>query len=638
MLKKITFRWIAITLVLTFAILKLYPTIQYYNLEEKERANLSVDNPLKYKELKSRAINLGLDLQGGMHVVLEVDMDTLALNVADKQSEELREFIQDCADISSKEEASFFDILEEKAQENSFRLIRYYHKLGTTSDDASVIEELRNRGDQAVGSALEIIRNRVDEFGVSEPVIQRSGHNRIIVELAGVKDPERARNLIRSTALLEFNLVRTSEEFGSIAELIDKKLLEVTDKNSGLENNNSKNSPDQNTVNDSTDVFSQSDDIFSQALVGETDSAEEFTTPDEVLMTNPFSGYLQPTPGGVAVIESEVNKVKQILSMESVKNIMPRQSKFVWSAKTLEIPTEVSTVNLRNLYLVKSTPWLTGGVVDNAIPNFGTSGTENSGQAVVNLSMNTEGARIWSRTTGANIGRNVAIVLDGKVYMAPVIRDRIPGGQTQISGLDDIAEAKDISNVLQAGSLPAPVHIVEERTVGPSLGRDSIDSGIKALAYGFGIIIIFMILIYTGFGILANIAVLLNIGLIIGLLSSLGATLTLPGIAGLILTIGMAVDANVIIFERVREELDAGKTAMAAISSGYERAFITILDANVTTLIAASVLWGIGTGPIKGFAITLSIGILCSMFTSIFVTRTILMLLGSKKPLTKLYI
>ena len=222
--------------------------------------------------------------------------------------------------------------------------------------------------------------------------------------------------------------------------------------------------------------------------------------------------------------------------------------------------------------------------------------------------------------------------------MAPVIRDRIPGGQTQISGLDNIAEAKDISNVLQAGSLPAPVHIIEERTVGPSLGSDSINSGLNALALGFGMIIIFMIVIYTGFGILANIAVLLNLGLIIGLLSSLGATLTLPGIAGLILTIGMAVDANVIIFERIREELDHGKTAMAAIESGYERAFVTILDANITTLIAASVLWGIGTGPIKGFAITLSIGILCSMFTSIFVTKTILMSIGAKKTFKKLYI
>ncbi len=632
MFNNLTFRWILISALLAFASFKLYPTLKFYNLSDEEKIKLKTEEPEVYKELEDLSINLGLDLQGGMHVVLEVDMDTLALNVSDSQSEELREIIQDCAKISGDEEKSFFDVLEDEANDRDFRLIRHYHKLGTTSDNASVVDELRNRGDQAVGSALEIIRNRVDEFGVSEPVIQRSGHNRIIVELAGVKDTERARNLIRSTALLEFNLVRTNEEVGEAIQAIDEFLIE---------NMPTEEAPTELEISepsDSADVFSQPKDIFADALDEELNSEESLLTPKEVLKTNPLSGYLRPIGGTVAVVESEVEKVKEILNREDVKKNIPRHSKFVWSAKVLDVPTELSTVQLRSLYLVKSNPWLTGGVVENALPNFGSAGSDNSGQAVVNLSMNSEGARIWSRSTGANIGRNVAIILDGKIFMAPVIRDRIPGGRTQISGLDDINEAKDISNVLQAGALPAPVHIIEERTVGPSLGSDSINSGLKALAYGFILIIILMIFIYSGFGMLANLAVILNVGLIIGLLSSLGATLTLPGIAGLILTIGMAVDANVIIFERIREELDSGKTAMSSIDAGYQRAFITILDANITTFIAAFVLWGIGTGPIKGFAITLSIGILCSMFTSIFITRTILMFLGSKKPLTKLYI
>ena len=633
MFNNLTFRWITIIAMLAFASFKLYPTIKFYSLSKEEKTKLLAEEPEVYKELENLSIKLGLDLQGGMHVVLEVDMDTLALNVADSQSEELRALIHDCAKIAADDESSFFEVLEDESMDRDFRLIRYYHKLGTTSDNASVVDELRNRGDQAVGSALEIIRNRVDEFGVAEPVIQRSGHNRIIVELAGVKDTDRARNLIRSTALLEFNLVRTSEEFSTIIQSIDEILLE----NAPNEVEETEKEP-ETTEADSTDIFSQPKDIFSEAVSEEVDPLENFSTSDEILKTNPFSGYLQPTPGGIAIVESEVGKVKEILNREDVKKIIPRQSKFVWSAKILDLPTELSSIKLRSLYLLKSDPWLTGGVVENALPNFGSTGSDNSGQAVVNLSMNSEGARIWSRSTGANIGRNVAIVLDGKVYMAPVIRDRIPGGRTQISGLDDINEAKDISNVLQAGALPAPVHIIEERTVGPSLGSDSIKSGLNALAYGFILIILFMILIYTGFGVLANIAVILNVGLIIGFLSSFGATLTLPGIAGLILTIGMAVDANVIIFERIREELDSGKTVMASIDAGYQRALITILDANITTLIAAFVLWGIGTGPIKGFAITLSIGILCSMFTSIFITRTILMFLGSKKPLTKLYI
>ena len=633
MFRNLTFRWIAIITVLLFAFVKLYPTVKFYNLTEQEKSTLSEKNSEEYNSLEDQTINLGLDLLGGMHVVLEVDMDTLALNVADNQSVELRDFVQECAEIAAEDESSFFDVLEQLAIDKDFKLIRYYHKLGTTSDNASVVAELRNRGDRAVGSALEIIRNRVDQFGVSEPVIQRSGNSRIIVELAGVKDPERARKLIRSTALLEFNLVRTGEEFSTLIQSIDKHLLE----NSSIDDEENTEFEEEIIKSDSTDIFSTADDIFSQAST-DSDQLDNFSTSTEVLKTNPFSGYLQPTPGGIAIVESEVAKVKALLADEGVQKRIPRQSKFVWAAKPLNIPTDVSSIQLRSLYLVKSDPWLTGGVVENAIPNFGTAGSENSGQAIINLSMNSEGARIWSRSTGANIGRNVAIVLDGKVYMAPVIRDRIPGGQTQISGLDDIVEAIDIANVLQAGSLPAPVHIIEERTVGPSLGSDSIASGLKALAYGFIFIIIFMIMIYSGFGFLANIAVLLNVGLIIGTLTSLGATLTLPGIAGLILTIGMAVDANVIIFERIREELDSGKTAMSAIEAGYERAFITILDANITTLIAASVLWGIGTGPIKGFAITLSIGILCSMFTSIFVTRTIIMTLGSKKTLTKLYI
>ena len=637
MFKNITFRWITIVLVLSFSLFRLYPTLVFHNLSEEEKKQLSETKTQEYEELQDLAINLGLDLQGGMHVVLEVDMDTLALNLADKQSDELRSFVQKCAKISFQNQSSFFDVLEREAKANSFRLVRFYHKLGTESDNESVVEELRRRGDGAVGSALEIIRNRVDEFGVSEPVIQRSGENRIIVELAGVKDPERARNLIRSTALLEFNLVRSPEDISSIIQAIDDEILK--NKDSVSEKNLQNSIKEQTNVydeNDSLDIFSRKEDNFSQSNLAT--EFENYSTSKEILEEYPFSGYLQALSGGMAVMESEVTAVKNILSKEFISKIIPRQSKFVWGAKTVDIPTEVSSIKMRSLYLVKSDPWLTGGVVENAIPNFGTAGSENSGQAVVNLSMNAEGARIWSRSTGANIGRNVAIILDGKVYMSPVIRDRIPGGQTQISGLDNIAEAKDISNVLQAGSLPAPVHIIEERTVGPSLGSDSINSGLNALALGFGMIIIFMIVIYTGFGILANIAVLLNLGLIIGLLSSLGATLTLPGIAGLILTIGMAVDANVIIFERIREELDHGKTAMAAIESGYERAFVTILDANITTLIAASVLWGIGTGPIKGFAITLSIGILCSMFTSIFVTKTILMSIGAKKTFKKLYI
>ena len=252
--------------------------------------------------------------------------------------------------------------------------------------------------------------------------------------------------------------------------------------------------------------------------------------------------------------------------------------------------------------------------------------------------MNSAGTKKWSISTGANVGRSVAIILDGNVFIAPVIRDKIPNGMTQITGLDDVDEAKDIANVLRAGALPTPVKIIEERTVGPSLGKDSIESGQKAMMYGFLLVVVFMIFYYKFSGILANLALIINILFILTVLVSLGATLTLPGIAGLILTIGMTVDANVIIFERIREELDNGKTVKGAIRSGYDRAFKTILDANLTTLIAAAVLLGVGSGPIKGFAVTLSIGILSSMFCAIFITRTFFMTLTKNKILKSLSI
>jgi protein-export membrane protein SecD len=318
---------------------------------------------------------------------------------------------------------------------------------------------------------------------------------------------------------------------------------------------------------------------------------------------------------------------------------IPASGKFLWGNQFETAQDETGNfIEYRQLFYVSADPEISGGMIREPKATMGGTGTDVSGQWVVNLSMSPEGTRKWSRFTGANINRRVAIVLDNKVFMAPVIRDKIPTGQTQVSGFADVNEAKDIANVLRAGELPAPVEIVEERTVGPSLGSDSIKSGGKAMMFGLISIMIFMIIYYKGSGLLANVALLLNLVMVVAVLAGLNATLTLPGIAGLILTIGMAVDANVIIFERIREELNLGRTVRAAIDAGYERAFITILDANVTTLIAASVLAWIGSGPIKGFAVTLSVGIVCSMFTAIFVTRSVFMIFSERKMLKSLSI
>ena len=312
---------------------------------------------------------------------------------------------------------------------------------------------------------------------------------------------------------------------------------------------------------------------------------------------------------------------------------------FMFSNKAQDYPTVDGDVeSVYSLFLLEDQAELTGGVVEEAKANLGPQGTTSAGQPIVNLSMNSDGARKWSIITGSNVGRQVAIVLDNKVHMAPNIREKISGGGTLIEGFANIDEAKDIAIVLRAGALPAPVDIIEERVVGPSLGADSVRSGTRSVVIGLIIVLIFMLIYYRAAGTIADFALIWNIVLVLAVLASLQATLTLPGIAGLILTVGMSIDANVIIFERIREELRKGKTPKAAIDGGYDRALTTIIDANVTTLIAALVLWQFGTGPIKGFATVLFWGILISMFTAIFVTRTIFNSFTGRKNLNKLSI
>lgn len=638
-------RWIIIAAVILFSVYKLFPSLQYYTMSEEKRLQLELDDPAKLKALNKQAINLGLDLQGGMHVILEVDIPVLARNLSVDKTGELLQAINTAEAISIENESDFFDELEILATANDIKLIKYYSELdglsGKSNDD--VMAALREQGDYAINSVLEIIRNRVDEFGVSEPTIQKSGRTRIIVELAGVKDTERASSLLQRTALLEFKLVKTGQEFQTVLDKIDSKLVETGVDLDDTEPEDAETEAevfaeaDSLSVTDTTgsenidDLFDEFDDAESQTAL--------LTTSDDMLKTKPFSGYLRGFPTGLGILSNEINKFNLLLNNPDVQSEIPKDSEILWGNKDQTAQLEDGTqISYRNVYFLKKEAVLTGGVVTDARAATGPVGSDVSGQPVVNLTMNAEGSKTWARFTGANIQRNVAIVLDKKVYMAPVIRDRIPGGRTQISGLDDIEEAKDIANVLRAGKLPAPVRIQEERTIGPSLGHDSIAAGTKAMFIGFILVIVFMILYYKGSGLIANLALFLNIFFVLSVLAMLHATLTLPGIAGLILTIGMAVDANVIIFERIREELDKGKTVKASIDAGYERAFTAIFDANITTLIAAFVLAWIGSGPIKGFAVTLSAGIICSLFSAVFITRSVYMLFGNKKPLNELSI
>ena len=628
MFKDLKIRGFIIFLIVLAAIYKIYPTYNYYSLSDEDKHKLDYS---EIKNLRSQSINLGLDLQGGMYVLLEAEVPTLVKKLASKKPEELINAITEAESRSSSLQTDFFDEFASIADSQNLRLIRYYSNLSSSRDNSSVVNALKLQRDDAVSSALEIIRNRVDEFGVAEPNIQKYGTNRIIVELAGIDDANRARKLIQRTASLEFTLVM-NEKLQSTLEKIDKKLLAADNFNIDVLSDNEK----LESINDNR--LDEVDEIFSD-IDQSSDLSSLISTPSDILEEAPFSGYLRALPGGIGVLSNEYDMLNSILSREDVQSVIPRDGRFIWSSRFEQAPVDENNfVEYRLLYFVRNNPEISGGMVKNPQATIASAGSEISGQWVVNLEMTPDGARKWSRFTGANIDKQVAIVLDDKVFMAPYIRGKIPGGRTQISGFANPNEAKDIANVLRAGELPAPVYIVEERTVGPSLGSDSIDSGRFAMLVGFIIVLIFMILYYKSSGMIANFALILNIVIVIAILAGINATLTLPGIAGLILTIGMAVDANVIIFERIREELDVGKTVKAAIDSGYKRAFVTILDANITTLVAAFVLAWIGSGPIKGFAVTLSTGIICSMFTAVFVTRTIFIMLSSNKPLKKLSI
>lgn len=485
-------------------------------------------------------IHLGLDLQGGMHLILDVEAEKAVESTMDRYVVNLREAFKkdniesaiverDKNDILINYDPSKAKDIEKIVSENSD-----LEKVGALSDNKkSVYQILRKRRkyieDRAVEQGLESIRNRVDQFGVAEPSIQRQGERRIIVQLPGVKDTERAVKLIGRTARLEFKLV---------------------------------------------------DDDHS---------------PDDAIKGNIQEG-----------------------------------DEMLYQRVTDATTGEVS----KKPFLLKKGVLMTGDAIANAEVKIGSRYNE----PYVSLEFDKEGAKLFGKITGENVKKRLAIILDDNVYSAPVIQEEISGGKAQITGYFSTEEAHDLAIVLRAGALPAPVKILENRTVGPSLGKDSIEMGLKSTIISGILILIFMIFYYRLSGLIANIALFLNLILLSGAMAYFQATLTLPGIAGIILTIGMAVDANILIFERIREEIKFGKTVRTAIDAGFKRAFITILDSNITTIIAAIVLFQFGTGPIKGFAVTLSIGITASMFTAVFVSRFIFDFLASKMRMEKLSI
>ena len=519
---------VLIVALIAAAVYYLLPSVDFYSMTDDERETLELKAPAQLVDLKKRSLNLGLDLQGGIHLVLEVKTEGME---------------------------------QQEAQD-------------------------------AVAQAQEVIRNRVDQFGVAEPTIQRQGDNRIIIELPGVQDVQRAKDLVGQTALLEFQLLEPSEDRTRLIQRIDQVLAPQ-----------------------------------------EEEEEEEDLLLSSTTESTPLSSMLNLVGEDLSVSGRDLQRVKNLLNTPEAQELIPADVEFLFSSK----PAGAEGNEFYFLYLVRKRPEMTGHMIQDAFVSIGQV-VEYMGQPIVNFSTTDEGVRLFSRITGSHIGDRMAIVLDESVYSAPVIQSKISEGRGIITGSGTQEEAKDLAIVLRAGALPAEVEIIEDRTVGPSLGRDSIEQGKTAAIYSMVLVVIFMVLYYRAAGLIANCALLLNMLFIMAVLAGFHATLTLPGIAGIILTIGMAVDANVLIFERIREELRSGKTVRAAIDSGYGHALSAIIDANVTTFLVGIVLYQFGTGPIRGFALTLCIGIISSLFTAFFVTRTIFELITRKSEQSTLSI
>jgi preprotein translocase subunit SecD len=642
MSKNLTPRYIIIGIVLAWALLTLWPSVKYQQLSPEDIEDMREAGTLE--TLENKIIKQGLDLKGGIYIVLEVDLPTLVTTLAINKDAKFERTVNDVRKILGENpQRKFFTVFTEKISENGLRLPRYYDvDYGAKADD--ILNSIREQADDAINRVLEILQNRVDQFGVSEPTIQKQGNRRIIVELAGIQDSERARVLLQSTAQLEFFMVKSPEVTNDILSQIDK----VIKGDEELEALVAAVEGDQAQTEDGELAVSNDQTISISELFGEeglssedTESGDTAVVVDQnIFQERPFSSMLRALGNNIAVPEKNLYAIKKIINKPEVQDKLSLgNGRFLFAPDAESFTTNTGLEEpLVYMYYLEHDADLTGGVIEEANATIGGQGTSAVGQPIVLLDMNSDGARTWSRITGANIGRRIAIVLDKKVHMAPSIRTKITDGGTLIEGFANMDEAKDIAIVLRAGALPAPVKIIEERIVGPSLGADSVKRGTYSVLLGLALILVFIPFYYKLSGIIADFALIWNILLVLAVMASLGATLTLPGIAALILTVGMSVDANVIIFERIREESRKGKTPRTAIDSGYARALTTIIDANVTTLVAALVLYQFGTGPIRGFATVLFWGIMISMFTAIFVTRTIFNSFTERKGLEKLSI
>lgn len=567
---------------------------------------------LTYKDVKAKEISLGLDLKGGMNVMLQVQLEDLVKALADGNQDPAflqamaiakERTVKEHGDFITHFEAAWKEVGSGKRLSQIFGAYEMRDRIRPESTDEQVIAVIREDADAAIANSFNVLRNRIDRFGVASPSIQRLGNTgRILVELPGVKEPERVRKLLQGTASLEFwTTFENSEIYPFLAEANQTlgALAEAEEPSKKAETS-----------------------VVESEINAQNDNAE-FAAYKKA---NPLFAVLQPSQSqrGACIgyaNAADTSKVNALL--RKTKDMFPAEFRPMWSVKPVK---GMGADNIFELVAIKASSRdgkapLDGSSVTDARVSYN---SQSGGNPTVSMSMNAEGANTWARLTKDNIGKQIAIVLDGTVYSYPVVNTEITGGNSEISGNFDIEEATDLTNVLKSGKLPAPATIVQEQVVGPSLGAESIRAGLISFIIAFLLVLLYMILFYRGAGFVADIALLTNVLFLFGTLAAFGATLTLPGIAGLVLTLGMAVDANVIIYERIKEELKAGKGLSKAITDGYKNAYSAIIDGQVTTLLTGIVLAVFGSGPIKGFATTLIIGIVTSVITSIFVTRIII--------------
>ena len=598
-----------------------------------------------YRECQEKEINLGLDLKGGMNVILEISVIDIIQSLSNYSTDTtyqraLRLALQ-YQKTSQEDFVNLFGRAFEEVDPNArlaaiFNTLELRNRIDFNSTNQDVLKVIREETENAIKNAYNILESRINRFGVTQPSIQRLGtQGRIMIELPGVKEPQRVRKLLQGTANLEFWETYENSEVASYLLEANTKLKDVLAAQKSL--NDTLQQESSELLAEAEDLTTPQDTAGVESLLDlmEADSSletEQAQSLDQFKDENPLFAVLYPntTRDGQFQTSSVIGyshyrdtaKVNSFLHLEQIRSIFPRDLKFMWHWKPYKYD---ESQNLYELHAIKVTTRdgrapLSGDVITAAREEF----SQTTGDAKVTMNMNTEGSKVWARMTRENIGRFIAIVLDGYVRSAPGVSNEIKGGSSEITGDFTISEAQDLANILKSGKLPAPAKIIQETVVGPSLGQEAIQSGLNSFLIAFVIVLLYMIFYYSyRGGFVADIALIVNMFFLMGVLASLGAVLTLPGIAGIVLTIGISVDANVLIYERIKEELRSGKGIKLAIKDGYKNAYSAIIDANVTTLLTGAVLFFFGNGPIKGFATTLVIGIFTSLFSAIFISRLI---------------